>query len=225
MGFGAVQVLAGATKLSELGIDVTKDFLTYLIRNIGTPTLDQDAATKKYVDDNIVGITKLSELTIDTSKDWLGYLIRNLADPTLAQDAATKKYVDDRIVAYSNVVWLLEAPTVLTDQNRTVGTGWIDLDLTASTSSSAKIVILNLRIFFDSVGAGGLADIQVRSKDRISGWFPFMRGGVHNGDIAGAHIRQVVLCGMDGAQTIQYKLGISGTCQADFFFDVLGYIE
>jgi len=94
VGFAAVQTLVGATKLSELGIDVSKNWLTYLLKNIGAPTEDQDAATKKYVDDNIGGITKLSELTIDTSKDWLTELIKNLGDPVDDQDAVTKAYAD-----------------------------------------------------------------------------------------------------------------------------------
>lgn len=92
MGFGA---RPGITKLSELTIDTSKDWLLYRIRNLLDPTLDQDAATKAYHDDNPGGITKLSELEIDTSKDWLGYLVKNIGDAVDPQDAVAYHQVED----------------------------------------------------------------------------------------------------------------------------------
>ena len=93
MGFGAAQVLVGATKLSELGIDLSKNWLGYLIRNLADPILDQDAATKAYADSLIPTAGLLSDLVIDADKDWLTHLIKNLGDPVDAQDAATRAYV------------------------------------------------------------------------------------------------------------------------------------
>jgi hypothetical protein len=49
MGFAAVQVLSGATLLSELGIDISKDWQGYKINNLGTPTTGTDAANMSAV--------------------------------------------------------------------------------------------------------------------------------------------------------------------------------
>lgn len=97
MGFGATQVLSGATLLSELGIDVSKNWLTYLIKNLGDPVDAQDAATRAYVLARVAerlalaGGTMSGAIAMGTSK------ITGLGTPTADYDASTKKYVDDSI--------------------------------------------------------------------------------------------------------------------------------
>lgn len=54
------------------------DACSQKIKNLATPTLNYDAATKKYVDDNAGGAGALSELTIDVDKDWNVKEITNL---------------------------------------------------------------------------------------------------------------------------------------------------
>ena len=82
------------------------DMNTNQISGVVDPTLDQDAATKKYHDDNdSVGLANIVEDTtpqLGGSLDANGFAIdmnnqqiNNQADPSLDQDGATKKYHDD----------------------------------------------------------------------------------------------------------------------------------
>ena len=102
--------------------DGTVDVDTSRITNVTNPTNDQDAATKKYVDDNSInnvledttpqlgGNLDVQARTITTSTengnivlnpngegtvDVSTSRISSVTDPTADQDAATKKYVDD----------------------------------------------------------------------------------------------------------------------------------
>jgi len=68
------------------------------ITGVLDPTANQDAATKKYVDDN-TGLWEVdgTETQLKTADeiDMRSKKIINLTDPTANQDGATKKYVDD----------------------------------------------------------------------------------------------------------------------------------
>ncbi|MET1260946.1 hypothetical protein ABV409_16500, partial [Flagellimonas sp. DF-77] len=74
------------------------------IENLLDPNDDQDAATKKYVDDEIAALPAGSDNqdldnVLTQGNDAGGRQIENLLDPNDDQDAATKKYVDDEIAA------------------------------------------------------------------------------------------------------------------------------
>jgi hypothetical protein len=72
------------------------DLGAYQIKNLGEPTLAQDAATKNYVDTTTVasaGDTMTGQLNMGSNK------VVNLAEPTSSHDAATKNYVDTTTVA------------------------------------------------------------------------------------------------------------------------------
>lgn len=76
------------------------DASTKKIINVVNPTLDQDAATKKYVDDGLSAVTLASLITTNAGDiDASTKKIINVVDPTSDQDAATKKYVDDVTLA------------------------------------------------------------------------------------------------------------------------------
>lgn len=85
-----------AGKVSCVGLAAGSQKITGVL----DPTADQDAATKKYVDDNEnTGLWEVdgTETQLKTADeiDMRSKKIINLTDPTTDQHAATKKYVDD----------------------------------------------------------------------------------------------------------------------------------
>ncbi len=78
-----------------------------VVANVLDPSGLQDAATKNYVDTEIVALSlggtgpflQLAGGTMTGALDMGGLVINAVLDPTLAQDAATKNYVDTEIVA------------------------------------------------------------------------------------------------------------------------------
>ena len=66
------------------------------LRNVGAPSVNTDAATKKYVDDNSSGSPSTSRLTVNSNIDMKDrYRITNLITPQDLKDPATKYYVDN----------------------------------------------------------------------------------------------------------------------------------
>ena len=77
----------------SLTADGNYDIVNRRLTNVGAPTSNADAATKKYVDDNSSGSS--SELTIDSNIDMKDrYRILNLKSPLDADEPATKQYAD-----------------------------------------------------------------------------------------------------------------------------------
>ena len=63
--------------------------------NVGAPSNNTDAATKKYVDDNFSGSPTTTRLTVDSNIDMKDqFRILNLKHPVDSDEPATKQYAD-----------------------------------------------------------------------------------------------------------------------------------
>ena len=85
----------GFSLTTDGNYDINKKRLT----NVGAPSNNTDAATKKYVDDNSSGPHSTSQLTVDSNIDMKDtYRITNLSTPLDGKDPPTKDYVDNTFV-------------------------------------------------------------------------------------------------------------------------------
>ena len=81
----------------NLTADGNYDMINRKLTNVGAPTSNADAATKKYVDDNSSSST--SDLTVDSNIDMKDtYRITNLKHPVDADEPATKQYSDSKFL-------------------------------------------------------------------------------------------------------------------------------
>ena len=101
------------------------------LTNVGAPSANTDAATKKYVDDNSSGSPTTSRLTVNSNIDMKDrYRILNLKSPSDVDDAATKSYTDNNFLNLdgtkkmsgnldmdNNQILNLPAPTVENNQD------------------------------------------------------------------------------------------------------------
>ena len=75
------------------------DMINKKLRNVGAPSANTDAATKKYVDDNSSGSPSTSRLTVDSDIDMKDtYRLLKLKTPTDVDEASTKSYTDNNFL-------------------------------------------------------------------------------------------------------------------------------
>ena len=134
----------GFSLTADGNYDMNKKKLT----NVGAPSNNTDAATKKYVDDNSSGSPKTSGLTVDSNIDMKKqYRIRNLSTPLDGKEPPTKDYVDntflDRDGSYpmkgnlnmdNNKMVKVGAPTANDDA---ANKSYVDTKVTNTMSSAA----------------------------------------------------------------------------------------
>ncbi|CAH3171137.1 unnamed protein product, partial [Porites lobata] len=83
----------------SLTADGNNDMNKKRLTNVGAPSANTDAATKKYVDDNSGGSPSTTRLTVDSNIDMKDqYRILNLKHPVDADEPATKQYSDSRFL-------------------------------------------------------------------------------------------------------------------------------
>ena len=82
----------------NLTSDGDYDMVNKKLRNVGAPSVNTDAATKKYVDDNSSGSPATSRLTVDSDIDMKDtYRILKLKSPSDADEPTTKSYTDNLV--------------------------------------------------------------------------------------------------------------------------------
>ena len=125
------------------------------IIKVGTPTANDDVATKKYVDDKSSGSLTSTRLTVDSNIDMKNtYRITNLSTPLDGKEPPTKDYVDntflDRDGSYpmkgnlnmdNNRIFNLPAPT---GGNQPTPLAFTDLKYVARDGSSTMTNNLNM---------------------------------------------------------------------------------
>ena len=96
----------------NLTSDGDYDMVNKKLRNVGAPSVNTDAATKKYVDDNSTGTPSTSRLIADSNIDMNNKVIKNIYPPQDLNDATTKFYGDAKFlhVKGSNRIYNLPAP-------------------------------------------------------------------------------------------------------------------
>ena len=141
----------GFSLTADGNYDMNKKRLT----NVGAPSNNTDAATKKYVDDNSSGSPKTSGLTVDSNIDMKDrYRITNLSTPLDGKEPSTKDYVDntflDRDGSYpmkgnlnmaNNRIFNLPAPN---GSNQPTPLAFTDLKYVARDGSSTMTNNLNM---------------------------------------------------------------------------------
>ena len=85
----------------NLTSDGDYDMVNKKLKNVGVPSDNTDAATKKYVDDNSSGTPSTSRLIVDSNIDMNHKSIENLYPPQNNNDATTKFYVDAKFLQVS----------------------------------------------------------------------------------------------------------------------------
>jgi len=83
-------------KTMQVDSDDTWDALSRVLKNVATPTVATDAATKGYVDDRFTSEVLREVAGVFTAESKR---IGDVANPVNAQDAVTKYYLDDRLTA------------------------------------------------------------------------------------------------------------------------------
>jgi len=121
-------------------------------------------------------------------------------------------------------IWKDASERVLSDLDRTASKTWTGLDLSASTSSRAKAVLIRLEQGVDVVGTGWGTNLQVRKAGTTPTYVPAIAHYL-NVCATGHHLFDVIILGLSSTQGIEYAITVSAGWQVDSRLDVLGYFE
>ena len=108
------------------------------LRNVGAPSANTDAPTKKYVDDNSSGSPTTSRLTVDSNIDMKDtFRLLNLKSPSNVDEAATKSYTDNLVNTKVADYVKRDATVEMTGDFNTAGHKIINLRTPTSNSEPA----------------------------------------------------------------------------------------
>jgi len=121
------------------------------------------------------------------------------------------------------LVWKDASERPLNLANCVAAVAWTDLDLTATTSATAKIAVIQLRLTVNTVGAT-VCSLSVRKNGTTPTYFPQIRADTAF-PIAGNYFTEVCLVGLDTGQVIEYTVAMGAGWDVDVAIEVLGYYE
>jgi len=141
--------------------------------------------------------------------------------------ASATEYLKDHVASTTNsgieLVWKDASERPLYLANCVAAVAWTDLDLTATTSSTAKIAVIQLRLTVNTVGAT-VCSLSVRKNGTTPTYFPQIRVDTAY-PIVGNYLTEVALCGMDTGQVIEYTVAMGAGWDVDVSIEVLAYYE
>lgn len=122
------------------------------------------------------------------------------------------------------VFWVDAAPNALNLNNQVATIAFTDLDLTAHVTADTIMVMLQLVLRVDVIGAGNQTSLGVRPNGLAPANYPQL-----NLDKAGVTAASIFttfcIVGCDAGEVIEYTLTLGAGWTVDLWINVLGYIE
>ena len=141
--------------------------------------------------------------------------------------ASATEYLKDHVASTTNsgieLIWKDASERALHLANQVAGVAWTDLDLTAFTSATAKIAVIQLRLTVTTVGSA-VCSLGIRKNGTTPTYYPIMSADPYF-PIAGNYIAEVCLIGMDTGQVIEYHVSMGAGWDVDCDIEVLAYYE
>jgi len=148
------------------------------------------------------------------------------------QFASATEYLKDHVASTTNsgieLVWkdASASPSPFPIANAVTNVNWADVDLTAVTSATAKIAVIQLKLTPNTVGASGVCQFGVRKNGTTPTYYPVIRIDIE-APVAGGFETLVIPIGMDTGQVIEYILSMTEAVGWDVTLgiEVLAYYE